>query len=179
MWNDKRILASIREGSDEGIIALYKLYRTEFLGWARKVFSLGEDLAADAFQEAILAVRHNVATGKYNADATLKTYLFTIGKNQIMRRHRKESREIKQSTLDPYRSSDESFQEPSERQIRIRNAMQQMTEPCKSIIKMYYYQGFSMQIIATRLDYKNAQVVKSQKVRCMDQLKKLALGSKL
>lgn len=178
MWNDKRILDSIREGSDEGIIALYSMYRTEFLGWARKVYSLGEDLAADAFQEAILAVRHNVATSKYNDEATLKTYLFTIGKNQIMRRYRKESREITQPTFDPHRSTDDSFEEPSDRQMRIRNAMQQMTEPCKSIIKMYYYQGFSMQVIATRLDYKNAQVVKSQKVRCMDQLKKLALGSK-
>lgn len=179
MWNDKRIVDSIRDGEDEGIIALYKHYREEFVRWADKTFSLDHELAADAFQEAILAVRYNIAMGKYRSESSLKTYLFTIGKHHIMRRQRKEQREIRQSSLPsglpeirPMYGSEES----NERQMQIRNALQEITEPCKSIIKMFYYQGFSMDVIAERLNYKSAQVVKSQKVRCMDKLKKLALG---
>ena len=45
-----------------------------------------------------------------------------------------------------------------------------MEEPCKSILKYYYYENFSMNKIAEAMKYKNANTVKSQKLRCMKYL---------
>jgi len=45
-----------------------------------------------------------------------------------------------------------------------------MKEPCKSILKYYYYENLSMERIADVMNYKNADTVKSQKLRCMKYL---------
>lgn len=45
-----------------------------------------------------------------------------------------------------------------------------MKEPCKSILKYYYYENLSMDKIAEVMKYKNADTVKSQKLRCMKYL---------
>ena len=45
-----------------------------------------------------------------------------------------------------------------------------MKEPCKSILKYYYYENLSMAQIAELMKYKNADTVKSQKLRCIKYL---------
>ena len=50
-----------------------------------------------------------------------------------------------------------------------------MGEPCRSILKLFYFDRFAMDAIAARLGYKNEHVVKSQKLRCFNTLKKMVL----
>ncbi len=50
--------------------------------------------------------------------------------------------------------------------------LEKLGEPCHSILKLFYYDSFSMESIAVKLDYKNTDVVKSQKLRCIKELRK-------
>lgn len=155
---------------------LYNSHRQEFSSWAAGTYQVDQNLAADAFQEAILAFRHNVAYDKYRpASGSIKTYLFAIGKNWILtylkrkKLGKDKAEEIAES------ASALPDQELSERQLGIRAAVAKLTEPCLSIIKYFYYDGLPMEAIARRLNYKNEKVVKSQKVRCMQKLRELAM----
>jgi RNA polymerase sigma-70 factor (ECF subfamily) len=47
------------------------------------------------------------------------------------------------------------------------NLYEKLAEPCKSIIKMFYYDKRSMQEIAQSLGYKSEDVAKNQKARCL------------
>ena len=54
-----------------------------------------------------------------------------------------------------------------------------LPEPCETILKDYYYGGFSMTEIMSEIHYQSTDSVKSMKNRCMNKLReriKLALG---
>ena len=178
IWRDDDIIQSIRQGEDQGLIDLYSRSRHEFMSWASASFRIDEALATDAYQDAIIAMRKNIVNNKFKeGGSSLKTYLFAIGKNMILQRFKKESRETTFEDIGVI----ELVETPvwgesrlSDRQQSIRDAVGKLQEPCLSIIRMFYYHRFSMEVIAARLNYKNGQVVKSQKSRCMQKLKDLA-----
>ena len=59
------------------------------------------------------------------------------------------------------------------RQRLVARLMETIGEPCKSILELFYFRGFSMEAIAERLQYKNENVVKTQKLRCLTSLKNM------
>lgn len=171
---DKEVFEGIKAGNENGVIKLYDMYRKEFFTWAHKTFTLSDDESADIFQEAVIAFYYNVKTGKVNElTSSIKTYLFAIGKNQILKKIEKNSRlhiTDELPDIDGLNIGSDLF-EATERQKMISKLIDELGEPCKSILRMFYFQRFSMDAIAENLGYKNEHVVKSQKLRCFNQLK--------
>lgn len=119
----------------------------------------------------------NVRSGKLvNLDSGLKTYLFSIGKNVLLKKYNDKRNEI--SYEDAYMRVDrvmmdnnyELNKQKSALIERIAETTIKMKEPCKSILKHYYYENLSLEKIAILMNYKNANTVKSQKIRCMKYL---------
>ncbi|MCB0689653.1 MAG: sigma-70 family RNA polymerase sigma factor [Saprospiraceae bacterium] len=174
-WTDADIVQSILKGDEAGLVYLYKSHRAEFLGWASKRFQVDADLVSDAFQDAIMALRFNVVHGKVDGiSSTLKTYLFAIGKNQLLNRLKKSKYEFSAEEtilLERLVSTIEPVQELTDRQLKVKMFVQQIEEPCRSILRMFYYLGYSMDVIASRLDYKSEDVAKTIKSRCIRKLR--------
>ena len=172
-WTDASIVESIRVGNEEGLIHLYSTLRKSFLAWASKSYQVDDDLLNDAFQEAIIALRHNILHGRWSpSNSSLKTYLFSIGKNQLFNRLKKTKKETSSSDLVALAGHVKGQSDPlTDRQVMVRNWIASMKDPCKSILKMFYYLGFSMEVIAERMNYKSEDVAKSQKMRCLKKLK--------
>ncbi|NND32847.1 MAG: sigma-70 family RNA polymerase sigma factor [Saprospiraceae bacterium] len=175
-WSDKKIIDSIKDGKDDGLVHLYRTLRGEFIQWAAKIYGIDMEMGSDAFQESILAFRFNVAHDRITElTSSIKTYLFAIGKNQILNQLKKKKREISVDDLTQIKSETLIIRGQneglSERQEKIRSMIQHMEEPCLSILRMFYYQGYSMEVIASRMSYKNENVAKTQKSRCIAKLK--------
>lgn len=174
-WTDKDIIQSIRDGRDDGLVHLYKIHRSEFSNWASKKYRVDLDLVQDAFQDAILALRFNVVQGKADdLQSGLKTYLFAIGKNQLFNRLKKNKYEFSAEEITLLRrQSSENFQrhELTERQEKIKELVAKIDEPCHSILRMFYYLGYSMEVIAVRLEYKSEDVAKTLKSRCIKKIR--------
>lgn len=171
---DKEIIEGIQQGKEAEVIKLYDLYRSEFFNWGGKIFDLSQDELADVFQETVVAFYYNVINGKLNGlTSSVKTYLFAIGKNQILKKLEKNRKLYVTDELPEVGDLDMGGDlfEASERQKMISKLIDDLGEPCKSILKMFYFQRFSMDSIAENLGYKNEHVVKSQKLRCFNQLK--------
>ena len=53
----------------------------------------------------------------------------------------------------------------------IDKALEEMGEPCKSIIELFYFQKLNWKQISQHLNYKNADTVKNIKYKCIQKLK--------
>lgn len=170
------LIARLREGDDQLFRELYQQYRQEFVEWATGNARLDEDEAVDIFQEAITSLYLNVYSGKLQClEASLKTYIFAIGRNHIRKRYHA------QRDLELHGSPPECVDEPinvmdtkyfsDDQAIKAASFVGQMPEPCKSIIQFFYLRNFSMEVIAERMGYKNVKVLKAKKWRCLKQIR--------
>ena len=53
------------------------------------------------------------------------------------------------------------------------DAMNQLGEPCKTLLEDYYIRMQNMQDITDRFGYTNTDTAKNQKYKCLQRLKKL------
>ena len=52
--------------------------------------------------------------------------------------------------------------------------LNKLGEPCQQLLTLFYFNNYTMESIAETMGYKNDKVAKSQKVRCLKELKKEA-----
>ena len=80
-----------------------------------------------------------------------------------------------------YLTVDDETEKNNERDIQFNKmgaALQQLGEPCKTIIEDFYINNRSMQEICGSFGYTNADNAKTQKYKCLQRLKKLFFQQK-
>lgn len=160
--------------SDEVEISrLYLLYREPFIAFAMKHFDYDSDSAADVYQDSFLAMYQNIIDGNITQlSASLKTYLFQIGKFKMMNRHRHtKSRQTVDIREDVVCIDSLSTDEQTSINAITFEEVSAMKEPCCSVLSLYYWERKSMVQIAHALNYKNEQVAKNRKSLCLKKLK--------
>jgi RNA polymerase sigma factor (sigma-70 family) len=174
---DQQLLEKIKEGNDKGILELYRLYRDSFIHWAQQNYKIDEETAADVFQDTMVALHNNVAKGKlFELSSSLKTYLYAIGKNIIRKKLNKMeviSDQQEEQIADTLTIEIVDNIALNERQQLVSSLLNTVGEPCRTILRLFYFKGFSMEAIARHLEYKNENVAKTQKLRCITTLKKM------
>lgn len=173
---EKDIISKIRNNQEEVVVDLYNKYKEEFVKWSGHKFQINQDDALDIFQDAMISFYESIKEGKLTQiNHTVKTYLFAVGKNLIYNKLKFEQRFDQQA--DPndqvtITNTATTSIEATDRHRFMIDQLEQLGEPCYSILKLFFYDSFSMEAIAHNLNYKNADVVKSQKLRCINELKK-------
>ena len=134
---------------------------------------MSKEEAKDHFQEALIGLYKNVKTGRVDTlEASIKTYLFTIGKNIILNALKRKEIEAKvygSMTIE----NDNVINDRYEREgivNLIKRLYLAIGSPCKEILEMYYEKGFDMESIANRIGYKNSDVAKKKKYECLKAL---------
>ena len=172
---EKDIISKIRNNQEEVIIDLYDKYKEEFIRWSGHKYHIDRADALDIFQDAMISFYESIKKGKLNQiNHTVKTYLFAVAKNLIFNRLKFEKRfDQKADPSEKLAISNTAVAsiEMTQRHQFMIDQLQGLGEPCYSILKLFFYDSFSMEAIAKNLNYKNADVVKSQKLRCINELK--------
>lgn len=111
-------------------------------------------------------MHENIRNGKYEerSSCSLKTYLFQIGlhKTWTYLKSRRDWVDLDERSM--VETEEEIL---SERQEQIYSIVAKMDSPCKDVLFAFYWDGLSMDEIASRMSYKDATVAKSQKYRCV------------
>lgn len=172
-------LQRVKNGDSKAIADLYRAYRDNFVQWMQETSNCDEQEALDIFQESVLAVYKNIVAGKLTTfNSSIKWYLFGVGKKIYVTRnrkrkvdieHRAELPDIGEMELNPSLSA----QEVDEQELLLTKMLQNLKEPCYSILHLHYYEKQKIGEIARKLGYKNANVVSIQKIRCIKALRKL------
>ena len=169
------IVDQLRLNNEKVLNDVYLEYREPFIAFAKKYGLKNED-ALDVFQDAVIAMHQNFVVKQVtlNKNVSLKTYLFAIGKNIIKNRLKKEHRMYVVNDFNTGMAVDEES-EPIDPELisKMQKGFEKLGKKCKEIITLFYYRGFSILEIVDRMGYKDANTVKSQKSRCLKQLKTL------
>ncbi len=170
------IIAKIKAGDEEEIVSLYTSYRNDFIHWAGFKFQLSREEALDIFQDTLVSFYDSIKQGKLTEiHYSIKTYLYAIAKHMIYNKLKYDKKfKPDQDDFETF-SSVESTDEPlilTERKKIMVALLAQMREPCATLLRLFYFDAFSMEAIASKLHYKNTDVVKTQKLRCIKELKR-------
>ncbi|WP_020530459.1 RNA polymerase sigma factor [Flexithrix dorotheae] len=182
--NDLSVLQRIHTGDQVALEEVYLQFHNEFLGLIlRKFNKLTREDAEDIFSESMVALYENITNGRLNEEnlsSTLKTYLFQIGINKTLAFVKKDNRfndikiEISKSSETFYDEENEHFENETEQKFKIvETCLTDLGNPCKRLLELHYYHKKRMIEIAELLNYKNADVAKNQKAKCMKRLRKL------
>ncbi|HEU4553838.1 MAG TPA: sigma-70 family RNA polymerase sigma factor [Chitinophaga sp.] len=135
-----------------------------------------EDDAKDLFQEAVIILYEKVQQGNFDLYSKLKTFLYAVcrrlwlkklqGNTWIGLSDGMEEHLPLEDTLEEHEKKDEQFR-------IMQKAMGTLGEPCKTLLSDYYLHKRSMQEIAEKFGYTNAENAKNQKYKCLMRLKKL------
>jgi len=144
----------------------------------------------DIYSDTFIAVRQNMLAGKVASGTNWKAYIFQIGYNMAINKLKQESKMVQagDNSGDDDIDDDERFQtrmsmrelsneddedkELLESRIEVlKREMRYLPEPCETILKDFYYGGFSMADIMDEIHYNSTDSVKSMKARCMSRFK--------
>jgi RNA polymerase sigma-70 factor (ECF subfamily) len=174
--DDQLILEKIRNGDKKQLSAIYDNYRMEFIGWITHNYRCSEEEAQEIFQVAIVTFYENVVNKKLERlDCSIKTYLFAIGKYKWMERSKKSNKFQYglENNLVNIAETDDYDEEKEQKLQQVESCLGQLGEPAKTILELYYYHGMSMEEIAKKLNYKNADTAKNLKYKSLIKLKKI------
>ena len=176
--SNKSILAGIRATDDNVLKHLYK----EHYPMIRNLVltnSGTEDDVQDILQEGIIVFYEKAKDNKFELTCEVKTYLYSVCRNKWLKALRKRNTNVQfsdvyEQTVDVEQQPDEA--ELSKQQRIISELIHKIGEVCKNILTYFYYEKLSMNEIAERMGYTNADNAKNQKYKCLKRLQKLAIG---
>ncbi len=173
--SESKILIELLKNSDEKAIRVfYDDNKNGFILFFNR-YHLNKDDVLDIYQDAIVALIENAKKGKIDdLKCSLSTYLFGIGKFMIYRKMKNES---KNCTID-LENIEIEYEDYNEDAINIQTILLQkgfekLGEQCRKVLKLFYYEEKKLDEILITLGYTNKDVLKSQKSRCLKQLKDL------
>lgn len=175
--NEQQLIQLLKEADKDVLGKLYIEHRSAFLYFAQKFCKQEEDIL-DAYQDAIIALKEKAVKGGLDSlNCSLKTYLFGIGKYMLYDKMRKQKKTVPLLSVDEevydYKAITDDFlgEEPSKMQVQLQRLFTTLGKKCKEVLSLFYYRGYSIEEICEHLNYENKNVVKSQKSRCIKQLK--------
>lgn len=177
---EQEIIQAVKAGSKEAIQSVYLTNKDAFTRFVQVKYAVSDTDVEDLYQDAIIALVENIRKGKLdNLVSSLKTYLFSIGKFMAYKNYRQQMRNL--ATITDEMPEDleweDNEEEDNEAVIQlIQSRLNEMGEGCKKVLIMFYLEEKKIEDIVKAGNYAGKDVVKSQKSRCLAQLKKLVYG---
>ncbi|WP_221392556.1 RNA polymerase sigma factor [Dyadobacter sp. NIV53] len=178
---DRQLISEVSEGKFNMLDQFYKTHKSGFLKWVYKSYGLSRSESEDIYQDAFEVLFKKITLGKLdNIQANLKSYLFSVGKYMIYNKFKKgktvnltsDQPENELNKLEDVQMLPLEADEEEQRLEVVVSCKRDLSRSCQSILDMFYAEKKSMKEIARLLGYKNEDVVKSQKVRCLSELRK-------
>ncbi len=175
---DSALVYDLRKGNETAFQYCYDEILPMVRNWFKKQ-SVAQEEADDFFQEALLVLYDNVRTSKFELQSKLSTYLLSICKYMWYNKSRKTSRRKTDAFGEEVEKlqwveQDVVFHEQQEQHYeQLESALEELGDPCKTLLEAYYIQDMSMKEITELMEYTNANNAKTQKYKCLNRLKKI------
>src|SRR5688572_13411456 len=135
------------------------------------------DDAKDVFQEAMIILYERVRSGSFELNCQIKTFVYSVARRLWLKRLQQQNRYSSPGdNIEAVIPVEEDLEDHEQRNAEfemMEKAINNLGEPCKSLLEAYYLQKKSMQTIALSFGYTNADNAKNQKYKCLMRLKKI------
>lgn len=182
IYNDQELITGLAKGERKASEYVYRQNFSIVSGWMVKNGGSSAD-AADIFQEAMVVLFGKAQDEHFRLTCSIGTYLFAISKHLWYKKLQRQSRDPIVLNDNTGTDDDEigiawedDLNVHHEREVhygQLDSALEQIGEPCSSLLKAYYHQDKNMQEIAADFGYTNPDNAKNQKYKCLTRLRKL------
>jgi RNA polymerase sigma factor (sigma-70 family) len=165
---DSVILDRIGRGDEK---ALDELYRKYYRMMTRAIIknNATEEEAKDIYQEALIVFWQKAVSCQLVLTSKISTYLYSICLNLWRKELDRKSR-LSHEEKDGVEYIDN---ESIERSKIIHQCIEQLGDTCQKILMYYYFDDMSLQDIANKLGFANAETAKTKKYKCKKRLDSL------
>lgn len=175
-YTDLEFIEGLRHNQDVVLRALYKKYYNLVLKYVVNNSGTSE-AAADIYQETIIVLYENVQKPGFELNCQLQTFIFSIARRLWLKQLRNNGHTLrfKEDEEDEVVDVSEEVSDhlKKESDIEKMNAcMEELGEPCKTLLKDFYVYKLSMEEISEKFGYTNADNAKTQKYKCLQRLKR-------
>lgn len=154
-----------------------------FIEQAMHKYSFPEDEAFNIYADTIMVAISRIADGTFEGRSSLKTWLFQIFHNKcvdLVRKNATNKSSVHHSLSIPgmlFQMADTAklvIQEMMEKtdMERIKQKLNEIGESCRRLL-LLWADGYNDKEIATTMEYKSADVVKTSRLRCLEKLRYL------
>ena len=178
-------MTALAAGERAATAQIYQQHYRIVNGWLIKNGGSAAD-AADLFQEAMVVLFGKAQDESFRLTCSVGTYLFAVSKHLWYKKLQKTSRgpTILQQNIGTegdelelaYEDDINAHHEREVHYEQLNSALDQVGEPCRSLLKAFYHNDKSMQEIAADFGYTNPDNAKTQKYKCLARLRKLFYG---
>jgi RNA polymerase sigma factor (sigma-70 family) len=175
-YTDLEFIEGLRHNNDAVLRALYKKYYNLVLKYVVNN-SGSSEAAADIYQETLIVLYENVQKPAFQLNCQLQTFIFSIakrlwlkqlrGNGQITRFKDDEEEEV----VDVTDEITDHLKKESDIE-KMNTCMENLGEPCKTLLKDFYVYKLSMDEISEKFGYTNSDNAKTQKYKCLQRLKR-------
>ncbi len=175
-FTDEQFIDGLRTGSSEVLNSLYKKYYNIVLKFIVNN-SGSEEAAQDIYQETIIVLYENVQKSNFVLSCQLQTYIYSVAKRLWLKQLKKNGKtflfkdEGENDFVDLSEELEDHLNKESEIE-QMNKSLTELGEPCGTLIKDFYVNRLSMDEIAEKFGYTNADNAKNQKYKCLQRLKK-------
>ncbi len=180
---DNQIIHNLSAGFAERTRQEKQLYDTYyyFVNEGCRKFSLTYEDSFSAYSDTLLSAIHNIVSGRFDGRSSLKTYLFQIFSNKcidLIRKNATNKQQVFKTTElpdlmsrlpDGARNAVEKMITGEQRQA-VKETLEKIGDKCKELL-LLFEDGYTDKEIAEHLQYNNAAVVKTTRLRCLDKLR--------
>lgn len=169
LTSDAKILDLIRKGDEEALVMLYESNRRPVMSLVTRNNGSADD-AEDVLQDSLIVLWERVRAGKFEHKAKLGTFIYATARNVWSQRLRRKGREVA-GELDTDGREDTAPSPlesliASEQSLRVSEALGKIGEQCRKLLLLYYWDELSMDDIAVKLGFANADTAKAKKYQC-------------
>lgn len=162
---------ALKSEQDKIIRQHYEQYASSCLSRLVKQLSCSKEDAIEAYNYAFMVTWENIRTKKLASFTAHPTaYIVTIAKRQILKKKKKI---VHTSEVTPNLFKTEEPLFAMEEFDKLELALNELGEPCKSIIIARYYHKYSREEIVEEFDYKNVESAGTAIHRCKQRLSNL------
>jgi len=175
MLQKNQLIERLKQGDEQLLQEIYRENRLPFIHWIMKQYTCELEDAKEVFQLSVVTLYDNIVNGKLQSlSSSLNTYLFSIGKNKMREWKRSQQKIDYQQNEFLFNHIGEAETTNQKEQLfsKVDEGLKKIGEPCKTLLELVYYNRLSMQLISTKMNYKNADTAKNAKYKCLQRLKK-------
>jgi RNA polymerase sigma factor (sigma-70 family) len=180
-YNNEKMVSAVLKGGKEADRAFRFLYQSAMPAVRQFVLnnSGNEEDAGDVFQDGLVVFHQHIKDNRFRGESSFKTYLFSICKfiwyNKLKKRKRMS---IVNDAEIPDLQDDFTIRVLDEdKSILAQKLLEQVGKPCKEILIKFYFEKVPMKQIAIDFGYKNEQIARNKKFKCLNRLKELLKGN--
>jgi len=173
--SDSEVLHIIKSGGPRVHKVMDFIYlnsRSKIIRYVMKNGGSKED-GQDTLQDAVAAFYSNIITNKYRGESDIGGYIFGIARNIWLKSLNKKgkAKDLKKADLLKGETAEKSLDEDTTRHLNA--VLQKMDDVCRDLLIHAFYFNYSAEELRKKFDFKNEQVARNKKYKCLKKLREL------